>query len=58
MGFKLGSENRDYKNADNTSINRKNAGHGALPDGMLGPWWPIGSLAGRARKAQDGSRIA
>jgi len=30
MGFKLGSENRDYKNSDNTSINRKDAGYGAL----------------------------
>ena len=30
MGFRLGSENRDYKSAKNTSINRKDAGHGAL----------------------------
>tara|TARA_R100000406_G_scaffold91764_1_gene79926 strand:+ start:644 stop:1012 length:369 start_codon:yes stop_codon:yes gene_type:complete len=30
MGFKLGSESRSYKNASNTSINRKDAGHGAL----------------------------
>ena len=36
MGFRLGSESRDYKNSDNTSINnsgsinRKDAGRGAL----------------------------
>ena len=30
MGFRLGSENRDFKSSKNTSINRKDAGHGAL----------------------------
>ena len=36
MGFRLGSESRDYKNSDNTSINnsssinRKDAGKGAI----------------------------
>ena len=30
MGFKLGSESRGYKTPMNTSINRKDAGQGAL----------------------------
>ena len=53
MGFKLGSEIRNYKDPSNTSINRKDAGDGALAqanmDGSIDidPSIPLDSPLGR-----------